>query len=89
MKRAWMIVIWWFCSLTPAWGAESGKQVAPEAETEKSALSFANDELAKPRLGDLDVMLEQRTIRVLTTYNKTGFFITKGVQRGVTYDAFM
>jgi hypothetical protein len=34
-------------------------------------------------------MLEQRTIRVLTTYNKTGFFITKGVQRGVTYDAFM
>nr|WP_328705958.1 transporter substrate-binding domain-containing protein [Aeromonas caviae] len=89
MKRAWMIVIWWFCSLMPTWGAESGKQVAPEAETEKSALSFENDELAKPRLGDLDVMLEQRTIRVLTTYNKTGFFITKGVQRGATYDAFM
>ena len=20
MKRAWMVVIWWFCSLTPAWG---------------------------------------------------------------------
>ena len=36
MKRAWMVVIWWFCSLTPAWGAESGKQVAPEAETEKA-----------------------------------------------------
>ncbi len=89
MKRAWMIVIWWFCSLMPTWGAESGKQVAPEAGTEKSALSFENDELAKPRLGDLDVMLEQRTIRVLTTYNKTGFFITKGVQRGATYDAFM
>ena len=34
-------------------------------------------------------MLEQRTIRVLTTYNKTGFFHHKGVQRGVTYDAFM
>ena len=89
MKRAWMVVIWWSCPLTPAWGAESGKQVAPEAETEKSALSFEGDELARPRLGDLDVMLEQRTIRVLTTYNKTGFFITKGVQRGVTYDAFM
>ena len=33
-------------------------------------------------------MLERRTIRVLTTYNKTGYFINKGCN-GVTYDAFM
>ena len=39
--------------------------------------------------GDFDAMLERRTIRVLTTYNKTGYFIHKGVQRGVTYDAFI
>jgi membrane-bound lytic murein transglycosylase MltF len=38
--------------------------------------------------GDLDGMIKRRQIRVLTTYNKTGFFIDKGVQRGVTYDAF-
>ncbi|WP_241006121.1 lytic transglycosylase F, partial [Aeromonas media] len=48
-----------------------------------------SEELAKPMLGDLDAMMERRTIRVLTTYNKTGYFIHKGVQRGITYDAFM
>ncbi len=38
--------------------------------------------------GDLDGMIKRREIRVLTTYNKTGYFIDKGVQRGITYDAF-
>ena len=38
--------------------------------------------------GDLDGMIKRRQIRVLTTYNKTGYFIDDGVQRGVTYDAF-
>jgi membrane-bound lytic murein transglycosylase MltF len=33
-------------------------------------------------------MLERRQIRVLVTYNKTSYFIDKGVQRGITYDAF-
>lgn len=36
-----------------------------------------------------DASLGGRSIRVLTTYNKTGYFINKGVQRGVTYDAFV
>jgi len=89
MKCLWIVVIWLFCSLTPAWGAESDKQAATDEETEKSALSFEGNELAKPMLGDLDAMLERRSIRVLTTYNKTGYFINKGVQRGVTYDAFV
>ncbi|WP_439842105.1 transglycosylase SLT domain-containing protein [Aeromonas taiwanensis] len=89
MKRLWIVVIWLFCSLTPAWGAESDKQAATDEETQKSALSFEGNELAKPMLGDLDAMLERRSIRVLTTYNKTGYFINKGVQRGVTYDAFV
>lgn len=89
MKCLWIVVIWLFCSLTPAWGAESDKQAATGEETEKSALSFEGNELAKPMLGDLDAMLERRSIRVLTTYNKTGYFINKGVQRGVTYDAFV
>lgn len=88
MKRLWIIMVWVLCSLTPAWSAEPAKQAATEEE-ERSSLTFASAELSKPMLGDLDAMQERRTIRVLTTYNKTGYFIYKGVQRGVTYDAFM
>ena len=40
-----------------------------------------------PWKGDLDGMIERRMIRVLVPYSKTHYFIDKGVQRGVTYDA--
>ncbi|MBP0601678.1 lytic transglycosylase F [Aeromonas sanarellii] len=89
MKRLWIVIFWVLCSLSPAWSAEPDKKATTEEEEERSALAFDSKELAKPMLGDLDAMLERRTIRVLTTYNKTGYFINKGVQRGVTYDAFM
>jgi membrane-bound lytic murein transglycosylase MltF len=42
----------------------------------------------QPALGDLDKMVERRTIRVLTSYNKTNYFIDKGVPRGLTYEVF-
>ena len=87
MKRLWIFLFWVLGSLPLAWSAEADKAAAEEEE--RSALSFDSEELAKPMLGDLDAMMERRTIRVLTTYNKTGYFIHKGVQRGVTYDAFM
>ncbi|VEG96724.1 Slt family transglycosylase [Aeromonas encheleia] len=90
MKYLWIVMIWVLGSLTPAWSANADKTTTKENEEEdRSALIFASKDLAKPMLGDLDAMLERRTIRVLTTYNKTGYFIHKGVQRGVTYDAFM
>jgi membrane-bound lytic murein transglycosylase MltF len=43
---------------------------------------------AKPWTGDLDGMIERRTIRVLTTQSKTFFFNDKGVQRGIVVDTF-
>ena len=89
MKRLWIVMVWVLCSLAPVWSAEPEKKAAVEEEEERSALAFDSAELAKPMLGDFDAMLERRTIRVLTTYNKTGYFIHKGVQRGVTYDAFI
>ncbi|MGV2704984.1 UNVERIFIED_CONTAM: lytic transglycosylase F [Aeromonas salmonicida] len=85
MKRLWIILGWMLCCLAPATAAE---QTAAPDEVPAS-LAFSAEELSHPRLGDLDDMLARRTIRVLTTYNKTGYFINKGVQRGVTYDAFM
>src|SRR5262245_32577108 len=39
-------------------------------------------------LGDLDDMVKRRRIRLLIPYNKTSYFIDRGVQRGVAYDFF-
>ncbi len=39
--------------------------------------------------GDLDGMIKRRLIRLLTPYNKTHYFIDKGVQRGLAYEAGM
>ena len=41
----------------------------------------------KPWSGDLDAMIKRRMIRVLVPPSKTHYFIDKGVQRGITYDA--
>ncbi len=78
MIRLWILLGWLLCgplqAATPA-------QTSPTEETdpEPAALAFSSDQLAQPLLGDLDAMLARRTIRVLTTYNKTGYFIYKGV----------
>ncbi len=38
--------------------------------------------------GDLDGMIERRLIRVLVTHSKTNYFVDRGTQRGIVYDAF-
>jgi membrane-bound lytic murein transglycosylase MltF len=38
--------------------------------------------------GDLEGMIKRRMIRVLVVYSKTFFFVDKGTQRGVAYEAF-
>jgi membrane-bound lytic murein transglycosylase MltF len=38
--------------------------------------------------GDLDGMLKRRVIRVATTYNRTHYFVDRGVQRGMVYEGF-
>ena len=41
--------------------------------------------LAESYTGDLDELLERRYIRVLTTYNRTNFFLAQGKPRGFEY----
>jgi membrane-bound lytic murein transglycosylase MltF len=38
--------------------------------------------------GDLDGMIKRRMVRVLVVYSKTYFFVDKGTQRGIVYEAF-
>ncbi len=46
------------------------------------------DVTAKPWTGDFDGMVKRRQIRVLTTYSKTLYFVDRGEQHGLVYDAF-
>lgn len=60
-----------------------------QAQEESETLQVNMDDIMRPWQGDLPGMLDRRVIRVLTTYSKTFFFITKGTQRGATHDIFM
>jgi membrane-bound lytic murein transglycosylase MltF len=57
-------------------------------DPQREELGIKIEEVAKPWTGDLDGMIERKVIRVLTTYNKTFYFLDKGTQRGLTYDYF-
>jgi membrane-bound lytic murein transglycosylase MltF len=62
----------------------AAKPAAAAAKT-KYALP---DVTAKKFTGDLDGMIKRRQIRVLVTYSKTLYFVDRGTQRGLVYDAF-
>ena len=43
--------------------------------------------LDKPFTGDFDALVKRRAIRVGVTFNRTHYFIDKGQERGLTYEA--
>jgi membrane-bound lytic murein transglycosylase MltF len=42
-----------------------------------------------PFTGDFDEMIKHRMIRVGVTFNRTHYFIDKGQERGLTYEALI
>jgi len=69
---------------------------APAAAQEPDALEPAPeatpfpkvaDRFLKPWKGDLDGMIERRVIRVLTVQNPVLYFVDKGREVGITYEA--
>jgi membrane-bound lytic murein transglycosylase MltF len=64
----------------------TGRSQAPAPQPPSPAAQRAAAAV-KPRTGDFDVLVKSRSIRILTPYSKTHYFIDKGVQRGVVYDA--
>jgi len=76
-----------------ATGAPSAAKPDQEAETplppsqiETSLPPAIRDAMLKPLTGDLDAMVKRRMVRVGTTFNRTLYFVDKGVQRGVVYE---
>ncbi len=65
-----------------AWSAEESDNVAlPEAP-----LGDVWPALSDPRLGDLDTMVANGEIRVLTSFTLGSYFIDRGEQRGTVYE---
>ena len=67
-------------------GFSAGEAVAVTQNNDELAIDL--NEVLKPWSGDFDGMLKRRIIRVLVAYNKTSYFLDKGIQRGATYDSF-
>jgi len=66
-----------------------GQVFAQQPAPQKAAGGTLTIDLAalqKPWTGDLDGMIERRTIRVLTVNSKSSYFLDKGVQRGIAVD---
>ncbi len=60
----------------------------PEVASPYDALSEETREiLDKPFKGDFDAMVKRRLIRAGVVFNRTQYFIDKGVQRGISYES--
>src|SRR4249920_1406881 len=71
--------------------AAPGTQVPALGDSLQSGLETQLPEdvyqaLLKPFTGDFDEMIKRRLIRIGVTFNRTFYFVDKGVQRGVAYE---
>lgn len=71
-------------------GGGEPPSLATDRSVEESLLDEALAEIDRPILrvrytDDLDAMIERRVIRILTTYNRTNFFIADGQLSGFEY----
>jgi membrane-bound lytic murein transglycosylase MltF len=75
---------------TPAGQAGAVKQPEddelPPSELETRLPPAVREAILKPFTGDLDEMVKRRLVRIGVTYNRTFYFVDKGVQRGVSFD---
>jgi membrane-bound lytic murein transglycosylase MltF len=73
---------------TPPQAAADADEALPEVPSPYDALpEEARNVLDKPFTGDLDEMVKRRLVRAGVVYNRTQYFIDRGVQRGISYEA--
>ena len=58
----------------------------PPSELDTQLPESVRDAVLKPFTGDFNQMVEHRLVRVGVTFNRTFYFVDKGVQRGIAYD---
>lgn len=59
----------------------------PEPAPEPTPLPAGLEPFLRPFKGDLDGMVKRRMIRVLTVHNPINYFVDKGRELGITYEA--
>ena len=58
----------------------------PPSELETQLPLSVREAVLKPFTGDLDELVKRRAVRVGVTFNRTFYFIDRGVQRGIAYE---
>ena len=70
-----------------AFAQAQGKPAAKPAAPSSQPNYALPDLTAKKWTGDLDGMIKRRQVRVLVPYSKTFYFVDRGTQRGIAYEA--
>jgi len=87
-RLALVVGAFWWTWQPPAAGAADQKSPPKTAAPllQDGADLMDRQALRETYTDDLDALIRRRVIRVLTTYNKTNFFIVEGSPRGFEYD---
>jgi membrane-bound lytic murein transglycosylase MltF len=72
---------------TPAAKPEDDTPIPPTPSPYEALPDEARANLDRPFTGDLDAMIQRRMIRAGVVFNRTQYFIDKGVQRGISYES--
>jgi membrane-bound lytic murein transglycosylase MltF len=71
---------------SPAKPAQEAEEPLPPSELETNLPPAVREALLKPFTGDFDEMIARRLVRVGVTFNRTFYFVDRGVQRGIAYE---
>lgn len=74
------------CTLVSAPIHAAAETSPPLQAPKREKITIATEKVMQPMTGDLDAMIAKRSVRILTVYSKTFYFVDKGVQRGTAYD---
>ena len=66
--------------------AAAAEEALPPSQLETQLPPGVRDLVLKPHTGDLDALVKRRVVRIGVTYNRTFYFLDKGVQRGISYE---
>ena len=90
---AFLAVAAWGCggpsnepAAAPAGVAQPAEEPLPPSDFETQLPAVVRDSVLKPFTGDFDEMVKRRVVRVGVMYDRTFYFIDKGVHRGVAYE---
>src|SRR5687767_2220215 len=65
---------------------EEAEAPLPPSELESQLPGSVREAVLKPFTGDLNELVARRVVRIGVTFNRTFYFVDKGVQRGIAYE---